>query len=100
MLLNGTIMGIPEAQMMKRMDSIAAFADVGAFFDQPMETYSSGMFMRVPFAAAVHADRDILFIDEALAVGAPNSNTSALSAHHIFRWRERRLFSLPIVARS
>jgi len=68
-VLNGTIMGMAREQIADRMDSIEHFADVGEFFDQPMRTYSSGMFMRVAFATAIHVDPDVLIIDEALSVG-------------------------------
>jgi len=68
-VLNGTIMGLPREQIRERMDSIEDFADVGEFFDQPMRTFSSGMFMRVAFATAIHVDPDVLVIDEALSVG-------------------------------
>ena len=68
-LLNGALMGVPHNEMVKRMGDIIAFADVGEFFDQPMKIYSSGMFVRVAFAASVHVDPDILIVDEALAVG-------------------------------
>jgi homopolymeric O-antigen transport system ATP-binding protein len=68
-MLNGTIMGVPHDEMLERMPAIINFADIGEFFDQPMKIYSSGMFVRVAFAASVHVDPDILIIDEALAVG-------------------------------
>lgn len=68
-ILNGAILGIPRDKMIVRMPQIEAFADIGEFFDQPMKLYSSGMFVRVAFAAAVHVDPNILIIDEALAVG-------------------------------
>jgi len=68
-LLNGTLMGIPRSTMLRRLPMIEAFADVGEFFDQPMKTYSSGMFVRVAFAAAIHVEPDILVIDEVLSVG-------------------------------
>ena len=65
----GSLLGYKEAQMNDRFDDIAAFADIGDFIDQPVRTYSSGMFMRLAFAAAVHVEPDILIIDEILAVG-------------------------------
>jgi len=68
-LLNGAIMGVSHEEMLERLPAIIEFADIGEFFDQPMKIYSSGMFVRVAFAATVHVDPDILIIDEALAVG-------------------------------
>jgi len=65
----GALMGFNRAQIDKRFDAIAAFADIGEFIDQPVRTYSSGMFVRLAFAVAVHVDPDIIVVDEALAVG-------------------------------
>lgn len=65
----GAVMGIPREEMDRRFDGIAAFADIGEFIDQPVRTYSSGMFVRLAFAAAIHVEPDILVVDEALAVG-------------------------------
>ena len=67
--MNGAILGLNTRQMEKRFDDIAAFAEIGNFMDQPVKTYSSGMFMRLAFAVAVNVDPDILLVDEALAVG-------------------------------
>lgn len=67
--LNGTIMRIPKEEMDKRVDDILKFADIGDFIDQPVKTYSSGMFVRLAFAVAINVDPDILIVDEALAVG-------------------------------
>ncbi len=66
---NCLIMGLAREQIRERLPKIEAFADIGEFFDQPVKTYSSGMFMRVAFATAIHVDPEILVIDEALAVG-------------------------------
>jgi len=65
----GALMGFTKADMDGLIDDIAAFADIGEFLDQPVRTYSSGMFVRLAFAAMIHADADILVIDEALSVG-------------------------------
>lgn len=68
-MLNGAITGVSREEMVARMPKIEVFADIGDFFDQPVKTYSSGMFVRVAFAAAINVDPDILIVDEALAVG-------------------------------
>jgi len=68
-LLSGAILGISRSEMERRFDSIAAFADIGDFLEQPVKTYSTGMMMRVAFAVAISVEPDILIIDEALSVG-------------------------------
>jgi lipopolysaccharide transport system ATP-binding protein len=65
----GAIMGFTEAQMDARFEAIAAFADIGESIDQEVRTYSSGMYVRLAFAVAIHVEPDILVIDEALGVG-------------------------------
>jgi lipopolysaccharide transport system ATP-binding protein len=67
--LNAALLGLTSEQIESRMDSILAFADIGEFVDQPVKTFSSGMFVRLAFAVVAHVDADILIIDEALAVG-------------------------------
>ncbi len=67
--MNGAILGLDKRQMRKRFDAIASFAEIGDFMEQPVKTYSSGMFMRLAFAVAVNVDPDILLVDEALSVG-------------------------------
>jgi ABC-type polysaccharide/polyol phosphate transport system ATPase subunit len=68
-LMQGAIMGFPREEMLDRLPQIEAFAEIGSFIDQPVKTYSSGMFVRLAFAAAIQADPDVLLVDEALAVG-------------------------------
>ncbi len=65
----GGIMGFTRAAMEARLDDILAFADIGEYVHQPVKRFSSGMFVRLAFAVAVHVDPDILIIDEALSVG-------------------------------
>jgi len=68
-LINGIILGMTRAQIKARTDEIIAFSELGDFVDEPVRTYSSGMFMRLAFAVATHVDPEILIIDEILAVG-------------------------------
>src|SRR5687767_7181342 len=60
--MNGAILGIPRREMERRFDSIAAFADIGAFLDQPVKHYSSGMYARLAFSVAVSVDPEILIV--------------------------------------
>ncbi|ACB94246.1 ABC transporter ATP-binding protein [Beijerinckia indica] len=68
-LIGSAILGMKRAEALARMDTIAAFADIGEFFNQPLKMYSSGMVARLAFAVCAHADADILIVDEALSVG-------------------------------
>jgi lipopolysaccharide transport system ATP-binding protein len=68
-LMNGALLGFSGEEIKKRLPEIEAFADIGEFIDQPMKIYSSGMSLRLAFAAAINVDPDILVVDEALAVG-------------------------------
>ena len=65
----GTIIGLSRTEIRRRLPDIERFAGIGEFIDQPVKLYSSGMFVRLAFTAAIHVDPDILLVDEALAVG-------------------------------
>jgi len=68
-LMSGAIMGIPPRDMERKLSEVAAFAEIGDFFDRAVKIYSSGMYVRLAFAVATSVDPDILIIDEALSVG-------------------------------
>lgn len=67
--LNGTMMGYSKEEIKKRVPAIVEFADIGEFVEQPVKTYSSGMFARLAFAVAINVEPEILIVDEALSVG-------------------------------
>ncbi len=67
--MNGAILGLSREEMTQRFAEIAAFADIGEFIDQPVKTYSSGMYVRLAFAVQACVNPEILIVDEALAVG-------------------------------
>ena len=68
-LINSIILGMSRAEVRARMPEIIAFSELGEFIDEPVRTYSSGMYMRLAFSVATHVDPDVLIIDEILAVG-------------------------------
>ncbi|MFQ3683986.1 ABC transporter ATP-binding protein [Roseiflexus sp.] len=83
--LNGAILGLSRDEIDARFDEIAAFADIGEFIDQPVKVYSSGMAVRLAFAVQVMVPKDILIIDEALAVGDEAFQRKCMRALEMFR---------------
>jgi ABC-type polysaccharide/polyol phosphate transport system ATPase subunit len=67
--VNAAILGFSRKQTVERFDQIVEFSGIGDFMDEPLRTYSSGMVLRLAFSVAIHADLDVLLIDEVLAVG-------------------------------
>lgn len=67
--LSGLLYGIGPDELARRYDSIVAFSEIGDFIEQPVKTYSSGMYVRLAFSIAAHVDADVLVVDEALSVG-------------------------------
>ena len=66
---NASIFGLTKQQIDERLDDIIEFSELGSYIDNPVRTYSSGMYMRLAFAVAINVDADILLVDEVLAVG-------------------------------
>jgi ABC-type polysaccharide/polyol phosphate transport system ATPase subunit len=67
--INGIMLGLSKREIHERFDEIVDFAELREFIDAPVKTYSSGMYMRLGFAVAIHVDPDVLLVDEVLAVG-------------------------------
>jgi len=67
--LSASLLGLSRKEVDDKLESIIAFADIGDFFDRPVKTYSSGMYVRLAFSVAIHTEPDVLIIDEALSVG-------------------------------
>jgi len=75
---NAAIFGLTRAQIDKRMEQIISFSELAGFIDNPVRTYSSGMYMRLAFSIAINVDADILLIDEILAVGDKHFQSKCL----------------------
>ncbi len=89
--INGIMLGLSKADIEKRFDEIVSFAELEPFIDAPVKTYSSGMYMRLGFAVAVHVDPDVLLGDEVLAVGDEGFAHKCLDKFGEFRRRGKTI---------
>lgn len=83
--LNATVLGLTKKQIDKKFDSIVAFSELERFIDQKLKNYSSGMQVRLAFSVAIHANRDILLMDEVLAVGDASFQSKCLAEFNKYK---------------
>ena len=89
--INGIMLGLTKREIQRRFDEIVEFADMQDFIDAPVKTYSSGMYMRLGFAVAVHVDPEVLLVDEVLAVGDQGFTHKCLDKFAEFRRRNKSI---------
>ncbi|HWP99930.1 MAG TPA: ABC transporter ATP-binding protein, partial [Vicinamibacterales bacterium] len=89
--INGIMLGLSKREVARRFDEIVRFAELEPFIDAPVKTYSSGMYMRLGFAVAVHVDPDVLLVDEVLAVGDEAFTHKCLDRFAEFKRRGRTI---------
>jgi ABC-type polysaccharide/polyol phosphate transport system ATPase subunit len=101
--INGIMLGLTKREIEQRFDEIVEFAELRDFIDAPVKTYSSGMYMRLGFAVAIHVNPDVLLVDEVLAVGDEGFTHKCLDKFAEFRRRNRTILlvthSLSLVER-
>jgi ABC-type polysaccharide/polyol phosphate transport system ATPase subunit len=89
--INGIMLGLSKKEITRRFDEIVEFAELEEFIDAPVKTYSSGMYMRLGFAVAIHVDPDVLLVDEVLAVGDEGFTHKCLDKFAEFRRRGKTI---------
>ena len=89
--INGIMLGLTKREVAKRFDEIVEFAELKDFIDAPVKTYSSGMYMRLGFAVAIHVDPDVLLVDEVLAVGDEGFTHKCLDKFGEFKRRGKTI---------
>ena len=89
--INGIMLGLTKKEVERRFDEIVEFAELEEFIDAPVKTYSSGMYMRLGFAVAIHVDPDVLLVDEVLAVGDEGFTHKCLDKFSEFRRRGKTI---------
>jgi ABC-type polysaccharide/polyol phosphate transport system ATPase subunit len=101
--INGMMLGLSKREVASRFDEIVAFAELEDFIDEPVKTYSSGMYMRLGFSVAINVDPDVLLVDEVLSVGDEAFTHKCLDKFAEFRRRGRTVLlvthSLDLVSR-
>lgn len=99
--INGAVLGLPRKEIARRFDDIVEFSGLGDFIEEPVKNYSSGMYVRLGFAVAIHTDPDVLLVDEVLAVGDESFAHRCLRRIEEFLARGKTLVlvshSLPLV---
>src|SRR5690606_36246887 len=89
--INGIMLGLTRREIAKRFDEIVEFAEMEDFIEAPVKTYSSGMYMRLGFAVAIHVDPDVLLVDEVLAVGDEGFTHKCLDKFAEFKRRGKTI---------
>jgi ABC-type polysaccharide/polyol phosphate transport system ATPase subunit len=89
--INGIMLGLSKKEITRRFDEIVEFAELRDFIDAPVKTYSSGMYMRLGFAVAIHVDPDVLLVDEVLAVGDEGFTHKCLDKFAEFKRRGKTI---------
>jgi lipopolysaccharide transport system ATP-binding protein len=89
--INGIMLGLSKREVARRFDEIVEFAELQQFIDAPVKTYSSGMYMRLGFAVAIHVDPDVLLVDEVLAVGDEGFTHKCLDKFGEFKRRGKTI---------
>jgi ABC-type polysaccharide/polyol phosphate transport system ATPase subunit len=89
--INGIMLGLTKREITRRFDEIVEFAEMKDFIDAPVKTYSSGMYMRLGFAVAIHVDPDVLLVDEVLAVGDEGFTHKCLDKFAEFKRRGKTI---------
>src|SRR3954470_22193867 len=101
--INGIMLGLTKREIARRFDEIVEFAEMKDFIDAPVKTFSSGMYMRLGFAVAIHVDPDVLLVDEVLAVGDEGFTHKCLDKFAEFRRKGKTILlvthSLSLVER-
>ena len=89
--INGIMLGLSKKEVERRFDEIVEFAELQDFIDAPVKTYSSGMYMRLGFAVAIHVDPEVLLVDEVLAVGDQGFTIKCLDKFAEFRRKNKTI---------